>query len=280
MNKVVFAGCSFTAGNGWVDTDPLESCKISAKDHPDLWVNLCHQNIDNFRQLELVNLGVGGASNTEIFENLTRFISQNANAIDTIFCQWTTAPRYNFNVGFELWNTTEHFNLKVFMDHDVHLNKGLNFSRDYIKDLINRLLVMHHLHWEILKIVDYTNIITKLAQQLNINNIFFINGLCPWDKNYFVELHNVDPESYTPFTKTEILNIETRDDEDIHTLYKLAHSHYKTAGGIDSNLWINLYQSFHSLTIDKNFDLKHPGTQSNQIFFQTIKTRLQELNFC
>jgi hypothetical protein len=279
MKKIVFAGCSFTAGHGWDDIDPITSSQIEAKDYPGLWVNLCQKNIDRFQELELENLGVGGASNTEIFENVTRFMSKHSKDIDTIFCQWTAAPRYNFNVGFELWNTTEHFNLASMLSHDVNLNQGKSYSREYIKDLVNRLLVMHHIHWEILKIVDYTNIITRLANLLNIKNIFFINGLCPWDNNYFVELSNVDPESYTPFTKKEILNIETRDDKDIHTLYKLAHSQYNSAGGINSNLWINLYQSFHSLTIDKNFDLVHPGTQSNRTFFNIITNRLKELQF-
>jgi hypothetical protein len=68
-NKILFAGCSYTAGNGWTDTTPEESTKIELKDSPYLWVNICHSTIDRFKNLELVNLGKGGASNTEIFEN-------------------------------------------------------------------------------------------------------------------------------------------------------------------------------------------------------------------
>ena len=42
MNKkIVYAGCSFTAGTGFDETDLGRDCK----EFPDLWVNLCSENI-------------------------------------------------------------------------------------------------------------------------------------------------------------------------------------------------------------------------------------------
>jgi hypothetical protein len=275
MKSVVFVGCSYTAGNGWVDADPNTSMKAEAKDHPNLWVNLCHTNIKQLKDLKLINLGKGGASNTEIFENTVRAMSEYGNDIDTIFCQWTAMPRYNFNVGFELWNTSESLHNLEARTHDVNLNNSDQYPRQYIVDLMNRLKAMHHLHWEILKVVDYTNIITRLSRLIGVKNVFFINGACSWDKNYFLELTNATPEDYTNFTKTEILNIHTRDDKDIYQLYQLAHKQYNDAGGINSPRWINLYNSFLNQILDTNFDNLHPGTKSNKLYYQIIKSHLE-----
>ena len=276
MKKAIFSGCSFTAGNGWADTDLESSARTEVKDHPNLWVNLCYQNIDYLNQFELINCGQGGASNTEIFETTVREISRFGNNIDIIFCQWTAMPRYNFNVGFELWATSESLQANNH-SHDVNLNKGDSYPRAYINDLLGRLRVLHHLHWEILKVVDYTNIITKIANSIGIKKVYFINGLCPWDKNYFLELHNVKPSAYTNFTKTELLNMDTRDDSDIYELYKLAHNHYKSAGGINQSSWVNLYNSFRNQQIDVNFDQGHPGIKSNQIYYNKIKQHIDQV---
>lgn len=277
--KILFSGCSYTAGNGWLDIKSEESGKIEVKDSPHLWVNLCHNSNLGFNNLEMINVGRGGASNTDIFVNTIRAITNFGDVIDTIFCQWTSGPRYNWNVGFELWDTSENFghNTQQLRKHDVNLNKGDTWSRKYINDLTDRLRALHHLHWEILKVVDYSHVIYTLAKKQGITNVFFINGLCPWDQNYFVELHNVCPETYTEFTKHEILNMSSRDDQDIFELYKLAHKHYNDSGGIDSENWINLYDSFNKNRIDTNYDQQHPGIKSNILYYKMIRDRLKEL---
>lgn len=194
--------------------------------------------------------------------------------ISTLLCQWTAGPRYNFNAGFELWDTSESLHTEV-RSHDVRLNRGDHWPREYVRDLLDRLRVMHHLHWEILAVVRLSNLLKGLARRLGIGRMFFVNGACAWDKNYFVKLENVLPESYTPFTKKHILNIESRDDQDIFKLYDIAHSHYSAAGGIDPQDWINLYDSFLDNRTDVNFDNQHPGTQSNQTYHDLVKQKLQ-----
>ena len=82
----------------------------------------------------------------------------------------------------------------------------------------------------------------------------------------------------TEFTKKEILNIESRDDRDIFKLYNLAHQHYQEAGGINEIEWINLYRSFLQNTTDVNFDLIHPGKQSNLNFYNIIKQKINLVN--
>lgn len=273
MKKLVFSGCSLTAGNGWKDCEPETSRSIPVKESPNLWVNLCHQNIEQFKNLELINVGQGGAGNTEIFQFVIESISQHGSEIDTIFCQWTSMPRYNFNVGFENWDTSEDLFTSSRL-HDIKLSSGDQLSRKYVANLLDEFKLMHHLHWEILKVVKYSNIISNIAKQLQIKNVFFINGICPWDDNYFTQLTDARPESYTPFTKKEILNIDSRDDLDTFKLYAKAHQHYKKAGGIDQLQWINLYSSFLKNKIDVNFDNSHPGILSNQSYYQLISNKL------
>jgi hypothetical protein len=123
--KLLFTGCSHTAGNGWADIKPEESTKIEVKDSPHLWVNLCHNRIERFGTLDLINVGRGGASNTDIFQNTVREMATHSNKIDTVICQWTVMPRYNWNVGFELWDTSEDLghNRIQLRKHDVSLNR-------------------------------------------------------------------------------------------------------------------------------------------------------------
>jgi hypothetical protein len=269
MKKVIFTGCSFTSGAGWQPGDAM----VEVRDHPDLWVNLCHSGIEQIKNLELHNAGQGGASNTEIFENTVNHISKFGSDIEYMICQWSAMPRYRFRVGFELWDAMAY--LQTNLDgkrgeYDIRLHNNETWPRSYVDDLLDRLLVLHHLQGEILKLVRYTSTITKLCKQFGIN-VVFINGLCPWDKNYFVRLHNVLPESYTPFTKTQILDIKNRDDKDIFKLYDLAHDEYLQAGGIDPTQWANLYEPWNKIKIDTNYDDIHPGTKSNQLYFQQIK---------
>lgn len=268
---VIFAGCSFTAGDGWTDVD-------DPKSHPNLWVNLCHQNIPKFQNLALVNLSQGGASNTDIFEQAVSALTHYRGDSVVLLCQWTAMPRYQWQIGFELWDTKEHITTRDLDDHDVNLSDGTRYPRKYINDIKSRFRAMHHLHWEILKVVKYSKILEDLAERLG-STVFFVNGLCPWDKHYFTKLENVLPEDYTEFTKKTILDIDSRSDQDIKKLYDLAHHHYTQAGGINQDLWINLYDSFRKTQSDFNFDGNHPGKQSNQLYSSVVENRLKQLNF-
>jgi hypothetical protein len=275
MKKVIFAGCSFTAGNGWdCSVDPEKSMPIECKDDPKLWVNLCHNQILKLKELKLVNAGIGGASNTEIFQATVKELSGSHEDIDTIFCQWTSMPRYRFDIGFELYPTNESIRYVRKSSPDVRLSNGTRWSRGYLIDLYNRLLVLHHLHPEIVKVVEYSNILKRLCKKFDIK-LYFINGICPWDQNYFVRLHNVLPEAYTPFTKDQILEIKFKNDDDIFKLYEILHNDYDKSGRIDPADWINLYGSMEENKIDTNHDNYHPGIKSNQLYFEQVKNFLE-----
>jgi hypothetical protein len=273
--KLVFTGCSFTAGNGWEQAN--ETKDSQAKTYPGLWVNLVHQNILSYNNLELVNYGSGGASNTETFETTVKCIGELAQNIDTIFCQWTSVPRYRFNVGLELWSTLESIHKGNRSKFDVNLTNGSTFSRKYLDDILDKMLVLHHPHTEILKIVSYCHTLKLLAQRFDIK-LYFVNGLCPWDQDYFVRLLEFMPNDLTTFTKKDILEIDFRNDADIFSLYTIIHNEYDRAGGIDPINWVNLYSSMANNKIDTNFDKQHPGNKSNQLYFQIVKDFLNQKN--
>jgi len=274
MSKVIFTGCSFTAGTGWIDPHTPDHQKIECKDHPNLWVNLCHSRLEQIKHLQAINYGQSGANNSEIFRNTVKAMSEHHSNIDTIFCQWTAMPRYKFNIGFELWPTTESINQAARSKFDVNLSNGTKLNRKYLDNLLDQFYVLHHLHGEIVSVVTYANILQQLAKALSIK-LYFVNGICPWDKDYFTKLNNVLPENYTTFTKNEILEIDRRSDEDIFQLYNKLHNDYADVGGVDPSQWVNLYDSMKSNMIDTNYDDMHPGTKSNQLYFQQIKKFLE-----
>jgi hypothetical protein len=267
MNKkIVFAGCSFTAGSGWNPTSPI------CKDHEKLWVNLCYHNIEKFSKLELENVGIPGASNTDIFEAVSESLMRHD--VDTVLIQWTAMPRYQFHVGLELWDTDECMIRNNPRQHDHILVDGI-YSRKYVTRLLDELRIMHHLHFEIVKVLKYSFLIKKLCDRLSVK-YFFINGICPWDNNYFVRLgNNVLPEDYTSFTKNNILKIHNRDDQDIFKIYKYIHDVYDQYP-IDHSSWINLYQPFKDIMVDRNFDNEHPGEISNKNFFELVRKKIEQ----
>lgn len=277
---LLFTGCSFTAGTGWYSDSDIHLVRSTpVPDHKDLWVNICHKKVYNFKELELINVGVAGFSNSEIFESTVENIAKYGDKIDTIICQWTSGPRYNFNCGLERWDTSDRLTSKH-NNHDINLSNGITWPRDYIRDLLNKFLVMHHIHYEIVKIVKYSSILKKLTSQYDNMKIFFVNGLCPWDTDYFEKLTNFEPVQLTEFTKNTVLEIDHRCDNDIFYLYDKIHQDYDDAGGtiMNNEDWINLYNSLQDNQIDTNFDQSHPGTQSNLIYSKIIEEFFNEKN--
>jgi hypothetical protein len=259
MSKIAFTGGSITAGLGW-----------NLPDEQDLmWVNLVHKNC--FSDLSCINAARNGAPNAFIFQKSIDLVV-NTNDLAYLFCSWVSAPRYFIDPGFELYTTSVHFGPNSAI-HDVDLNTG-TIPKKYIENLKNRFLALHHYHHDIVMIVEYVNIINKLCKQKNIT-VYHVNDSCGWDKNYFDRLENVSPEEYTAFTKTSILNIINRSDDDIFKLYTKLHNEYDSAGGIDESSWINLYSSWIDNKIDRNHDGQHPGQQSNFNYYITVNNFLK-----
>lgn len=267
MNNVVFCGCSFVSGIGFNTDDP----NLDFKESADLWVNLCHKNVTQLQNLNLINLSKGGASNTEIFEDSVSAISKYSD-INFLICCWTSMPRYNFNIGFELYDTSTTMQDQAYLKS--HRLNTETIPADYVQDLTNRLKALHHLHWEIVKLIKYINILSRLTEKFNIK-LIHVNSICPWDKDFFKYEKNILPTDLTDFTQKEILNIKNRDDAEIIKLYTKQHQLYNELGGIQPQTWANLYNSLLSLQTDTNYDNLHPGINSNQDYYQILKQYIE-----
>lgn len=259
MFKIAFTGSSHVAGVGW-----------NLPEEQDLmWTNLVHKNC--FSDLICVNASIPGCSNSDIFKQSIELIASNDN-LECLICSWVDVPRYTFSAGFELYPT----DIKFVIGHsngDIKLSTG-TIPKKYIENLQNRFLTLHHYHHEIKLIIEYVNVINKLCKQKNIK-VYHVNDACPWDEKYFDCLTDVFPEAYTEFTKTNILNVVNRNDEEIFKLYTKLHNEYDLAGGIRQSSWINLYSSWFNNQIDANHDNVHPGQQSNFNYYTIVSNFLK-----
>jgi hypothetical protein len=142
MKKVLFAGCSYVAGNGFT----------LGKEDPGLWVNLLHQNTQ-LKELELINSSMGGRSNSGIFQDAVWHLVQGN--IDVAIVCWTCMPRYEMELGLETYATRS-----VFIpnspqrDHNLH---NITYSKEYLNKIRDQFTSLAHLHSEILNLVYYVN---------------------------------------------------------------------------------------------------------------------------
>ena len=254
MSYTLFAGCSYTHGDGF----PL------LKDDPLLWVNMLHSTNKHLSSTTLLNVAYGGRSNDGIFQD-TVYNLLNHN-VQYAFVEWTSMPRYNLSLGVELYTTLVSF-LPNSPMRDVETNK-IKYTSNYLNSIRDRFTSLADYHYEICNVVYFTNSLIRLAK-LTDTKIFFINGMCPWDQDYFSPLTNVLPSQYTDFTK-QLLNVDSRDDDEIFKLYAKIHCEYHAAGGIQPDHWLNLYQSMRDTKVDVNTDQRHPGIISNQNYCKTF----------
>jgi hypothetical protein len=252
LSITLFTGCSYTAGNGF----------SKEKDQPELWVNLLHKNT-KLNNTQLLNASRGGRSNAGIFQDTVYNLTNYAD-IKTAFVCFTDMPRYELSVGLELYGTDQ-----AIIPNLQYIERNLNdvtYSKDYLHKVFDRFVALAHLHYEILNLVYYINSLVKLAK-LTKTKIYFINAICPWDKDYFVKLNHVLPYEYTNFTR-KIINVDNRSDDEIYKIYDKIHLEYNQAGGIQCPYWINLYDSMRKNKIDVNDDGVHPGIQSNYYYYK------------
>ena len=138
---IAFTGASVTMGAGW-KKDEL----------PNLWTNLVHTGIDKFKNLNYINAGVSGASNTEIFINTIKVISSTQD-LKYLMCSWVALLRYNFSMGVETYDTRQSFHYGFNDAREQNLNTGI-ISKAYIDNIKNRFFALHHEHHEICRLVN------------------------------------------------------------------------------------------------------------------------------
>jgi hypothetical protein len=260
MSYVLFSGCSLTAGCGF----ELE------KQDPALWVNQLHQKL--FPSNDLLNVSAGGRSNAGIFQDTVSALL--THPVDHAIVQWTGFPRYELEVGFELYSTSQCFTASPVTNSGHQLNT-ISYSSQYLNDVKDRFIALSHDQYEIVQILKYTNAIQQLGKLTN-TKLSFVNGMCPWDQDFFVKLTTLTvPSQLTGYTQ-KLLNVETRDDNEIFKLYNKMHQQYQDAGNVNDSTWLNLYDSMRQLQLDVNLDGRHPGPESNTLYARKFAQALIE----
>ena len=258
-----FVGCSYTQGVGLA--------KESAD--PNLWVNIVHSAL--LPTTSLLNLGLGGSTNDEIF----------CKSVDTVlnhkcqylFVQWSELNRIKLNPGVETYPTNMFWTSNNTQRIDITVNPGITYNKKYIDDIKHRFFDLQHEHYAIVKILEYSKLVKKLCDQFKIT-VFFVNGILPWDKNYFDHVYQTNrlPSDTTNYTQTQ-LNASTRNDDEYFVLYDKIHSAYKDLH-FTLDHWLNLHSGFREcFYLDLALDNLHPGIVSNQKFADHLIENLRTL---
>lgn len=253
--KVLAVGCSMTRGHGL----GLES------GDPKLWVNRLFPE----EKYKVINLAKTGHNNSWIFlETMSGLL---IDTYDIVLVGWSAIPRFNFHVGLELYSVYTMLN-----EIDVAINNKVVVSGKCLKTIGDSLRKIHNDHWDFLDLVKYVNTLIHIQEKKNNGRIFFVNTLGPWPTQYFTKKQINQPIDLTPFEQ-KLLQIDTRDDDEIFQLYNMIHKDYETYGGIQEARWLNLYSSLRSMQIDNVSSTDpHPGYRSQEIFDQYLTPILQE----
>jgi hypothetical protein len=168
-------------------------------------------------------------------------------------------------LGVELYDVSQYWSLGHSLD-DVNINPSITYSKKYLSDVKNKFFALHHDHCEIVKILNYTAAINRISQRLGVK-VYFVNNILPWDNGFFNAVTNKDrlPSDVTLYTQN-LLNSQTRDDEEFFKIYDNIHQEYADAQGLQCS-WINLDVGFREqFLLDLGNDNKHPGELSHRQF--------------
>jgi len=261
--SVIFTGCSYTAGTGL----PLKN------QDPALWVNRLHNQVDWLNELPLLNYGQGGATNQDIFHLSVQAVTENQ--CSYLFVSWTDLLRYYISPGVETWSTMQFWGGNS-PTSDIGVNPGVVYSASYLENIKNRFFDLHHIHYEIVKVLNYTFTLQQLCNRLD-TKVYFVNALLPWDNNYFDQVTGKirQPSDTTELTQKS-LNSDTRSDSEFFDLYDKIHQDYQDATALPPHsTWLNLYESYRNcFYLDRGLDDLHPGPDSNQAFANYLQKKL------
>lgn len=262
MTKILVAGCSMANGHS------LKGMQIQDVDDPMIWPNLLSRH---FSQPEVHNLSVSGLNNHSIFiETMSALIKQH---YDVVIVCWSQLGRINLQVGLELYST-----LSTLNDHcGINLNPGVQISNRWLNSIGDNIRKIQNDHWLLLDLVKYVNTLYHLQTTVRRSNIFFVNSMMDFlPPGYFEKKEYIKPSELDTYTQ-ELLNVDSRDDDEIRDLYCMIHNQYESYGGIQSQAWLNLYQSLQSLQID-NAQPKdqHPGYQSQKLFAEYLVEKIKD----
>jgi hypothetical protein len=254
VKKALVVGCSLTSGFKMGDNP--DDAEHNNPAHPRLWANKLLSQLDNF---EITNRSRAGANNQWIFMEAMSALAQDY--FDVVLVQWTYLGRINLPVGLELYKTYTMLQGEA----DINLVNHVTMSAKWLQDLGYRLRSFKNLHWDILDIVRYVNILTQF-QKLKNSKVYFVNGVLQWSPGYFEKKSITVPSDLSNFEQ-HLLEAKHREDSEVFAIYDMMHQQYQQHGTIQSRHWLNLYDPMKSWQVDDIVpDDYHPGYTSQDVF--------------
>jgi len=255
--KTLIVGCSYTKGHGLA----LET------DDPRLWATQLIEHIVPGSQI--TNLSATGANNHWIFTEACTALTQDD--YDIVLVGWSEQSRLNFNIGLETYSTQT-----MFKNADVNINPGITVTGEHLLSIGNELRKLQNDHWTLLDLVKYVNILYDIQVKCRNKKLICVNSLLHIPKNYFIKQNFEVPSELSLFHQL-MFAAETRNDQEVRDLYDLTHQHYRHYGGIRPELWLNLYQSLHSMKVDNVSSTdNHPGYLSQTSFAKYLINQYNE----
>jgi hypothetical protein len=256
--NLLFSGCSITQGIG------LHHENQNSMHYANVLTSMMFNN-----NVKVNNIGVAGYSNLRIFLDTCSELTKSN--YDFVFVGWTSYPRFYTWLGLQASEYPGIFLPGT--DLDDFDGNDLSYSKKFLNNFRDSFSLISHAHYDILDIVRYVNILKTLAENKN-TKIYFLNNFCHWDKNYFRQINvQVKLDLLTNYTN-KVLNSKNRNDDEVNFLYKKIHKDYKSLGGIQEKLWLNLYNSMTSMCVDLGNDNLHPGPLTHQSYGNFLANKL------
>lgn len=238
-----FSGCSITAGEGL----ELE------KDDPLLYTNIVSERYS----ASTSNIAEKGNSNQNIF--LSALSEILFNTPDVMFVQWSGLNR--------MWlypTPTSKLFLPLQVTDGYRFNT-ISYTKKELQYLSTHWHILYHDYKHTVDLISYCNMLAETAK--NRTKIVYVNGILPWTNDLDSEY-----QALTDYTKELVDMHRTSINESNSNLQNLR----KSFSSLDKALWVNQFESFHSLLIDKGLDNLHPGSKSHALYADMIISYLEE----
>lgn len=247
--KVAFTGCSMTRGDGF------EMAYLA----PEIWPNI----IARVFEFDAQNLAISGASNLRIFYTASEAIL--SQQYDMVFCQWTQLNRLWLSPGPNIWYyvTGDRRDSFEYGDFAMGLQEKTNLEQT--------ILQLNHDFQNIIELVDYTLILEQLAKSCGVK-IAHVNGLVPWQPDLATADTANDFSLMSAWTR-ELLDFDRRDDAEIKKLFQILHTKFLK---LNTQRWINLFDSFHAQMIDQAPQDNYPGPRSHVNMSNLVRNYLKK----
>jgi hypothetical protein len=246
--KTCFNGCSFTEGWGF----PVEQRDTYIYD----------RLLAKKYSFESTNIAMGGSSNHLIFMKSCQAIM--SGQYDIVFTQWTALNRLWLYPGPDCQFFVNELINPDFSYREIHLSKK---ERTQLR---TQLLILNHDFHNILALIDYCVILSRLAEHSK-TKIIFINGLVPWTSDLDRPVGTDLSLSLSEYSK-EILDFDHRDDSEITKFFTILQEKFLL---IDKSKWVNIFDSLFLNQTDLGPEGHHPGIHSHQWMAQQVSTYLE-----